>query len=126
MVRRFTRCDSTTYVDATGLGRSGVVVCAEMMKQCDGFWKKLPRRARNCGLLAYHYSEIETIDLKQIVQSAVRHNIGMAIAVGLYEGYISGRKNDRLLRPVRLLPIINLLRTKMGVGEDLRPRAQWP
>jgi hypothetical protein len=41
-----------------------------MMKQFDEFWKKLPRRARNCELLAYHYSEIGTNDLKQIVQSA--------------------------------------------------------
>jgi hypothetical protein len=122
MVRRFTRCDSTTYIDATGGLRRDAKM---MMKQCDGFWKKLLRRARNCGLLAYHYSEIGTDDLKQIVQSAVRHNIGTAIAVDLYEGYIPGRKNDRLLRPVRLLPIINLLRTKMGAGEDLRPRAQW-
>jgi hypothetical protein len=54
------------------------------------------------------------------------HNIGTAIARALRKGCISGSKNDRLLRPVRLLPIINLLRTKMGAGEDLRPRAQWP
>ena len=73
-------------------GSGAAVVWAEMMKQCEGFWKKLPRRARNCGLLAYHYSEIGTDDLKQIVQSAARHSIGTAIALGLFERYISGRK----------------------------------
>ena len=37
------------------------------------------------------------------------------------------RKRDRLLRkPMRLLPIVNRVRAKMGTGEDLRSHAQWP
>jgi hypothetical protein len=37
------------------------------------------------------------------------------------------RESDRLLREaMRLLPIVNRVRAKMGTGEDLRPRAQWP
>jgi hypothetical protein len=38
-----------------------------------------------------------------------------------------GGTNDRLLHaPMRLLPIVNRLRAKMGTGKGLRPRAQWP
>jgi len=43
-----------------------------------------------------------------------------------FEGMPSqrGGKNDRLLRePMRLLPIRDRRRAKMGTGEDLRPRA---
>jgi hypothetical protein len=36
------------------------------------------------------------------------------------------RKNDRPLREtMRVLPIVNRARAKMGTGEDLGPRAQW-
>ena len=37
-----------------------------------------------------------------------------------------GGNNDRLRDPVRPLPIANLLRRKVGAGEDLRPWAQRP
>jgi hypothetical protein len=66
-----------------GLGRDDETV--------RGVLEKTAEARRNCGLLAYHYSEIGTDDLKQIVQSAARHNIGTAIAL-LFERYISGRK----------------------------------
>ena len=38
-----------------------------------------------------------------------------------------GGTNARFIHvPMRLLPIIHRVRTKMGTGLDLRPRAQWP
>jgi len=50
--------------------------------------------------------------------------IGTVIA--LADGGCQGGENEHFLRaPMRLLPNINRLRTKMGTGEDLRPHAQW-
>jgi hypothetical protein len=67
--------------------------------------------------------DIKTINhnqVQQIAQSAVTESIGTAIAELTREGCNPGSRNDRILRePMRLLPIIDRLRAKMGTREDL-------
>jgi hypothetical protein len=61
-----------------------------------------------------------TNQMQQIEQRAVAGRIGTEIAQQLLRDGIRESKNDRLLREtVRLLPIINRVRAKMGTGEDL-------
>jgi hypothetical protein len=59
--------------------------------------------------------------MQQIEQRAVADRIGTEIAQQpLLRDGIRESKNDRLLREtVRLLPIVNRVRAKMGTGEDL-------
>jgi hypothetical protein len=59
--------------------------------------------------------------MQQIEQRAAADRIGTEIAQQhLLRDGIRESKNDRLLREtVRLLPIVNRVRAKMGTGEDL-------